>query len=1214
MRGDAAERKETTAGNRCEDGCEMHHHIQRSLLVSFASLLAICRVLCPCGGEHACASTGIAPEADTESGASDLSLAGEVDTPVCINEVMAANSNVVADPQGRFEDWIELHNTSKTPINVGGLYLTDDANEPTKWQIPVGSRPLTNILAGGFLVIWADGDVGAAGLHTSFKLNADGDSLYLFEADGVTRIDSVEFGVQIPNVSYGRYPDGSAEWQFLSLATPGAANVQAYAGLAADVTFSRAHGFYDQPIEVAIACDTPDAVVYYTTDGSEPYKEGGRFPNGRVYAGPIRIGQTTCLRAKAIKPGWRSSKISTQTYIFLAQVFNQPMAPAGFPTAWGGTTADYAMSSGIVTPQIRTVREGLESLPTMSLVMTLDDLFGATQGIYANPNGTTASWERPASIEMIYPDGQEGFQANCGARIYGDVGRREKKKSIRLLFKGMYGQTKLDYPLFGAEAAKEFDTFILRANFNDGYPYGQAKTQYLRDEWSRRLQLALGQPSAHGRYVHLYVNGLYWGLYNPVERPDASFAASYCGGDKEDWDAYNSGSPTGGSTGTSYSSMLSAARQGVSTNQGYQRFRGNNPDGTPNPAYVNYLDVDNYIDYLIVNFFVGNTDWPHKNWYGAMNRVHSTGFKCFSWDAEWIMDLVVGGSLDSGLSKNVVGVANGIAEPYGQLRQNPEFRLLFGDHVHRAFFNGGPLYAAPGRSSWDPAHPEDNRPAASYADLANTIEKAMLVENARWGDVGGTYTMTQWLTERDYLLNTYLVQRPGIVLGQLRNAGLYPSVDAPIFQINGTYQHGGHVAAGARLSMTGSTVWYTLDGSDPRVSTQAAQATSATTLVAENAPKRVLVPTKDIGDAWKSGGAFDDSAWTSVITGPGGVGYERGSGYQQYLSIDLGAQMYNKQATCYIRIPFTVTSTAYSNLLLKARYDDGFIAYLNGTEVARRNFTGTPRWNSVGSADNPDTAAVGQESIDISTSMGLLKSGANLLAIHGLNGTLDSSDMLISVELAATKGAPASASPAGAAASAVRYAGPIVLSKSTVVRARALSGSTWSALNEAVFAVGPVAQNLRVSEIMYHPRDSGNPNDPNTEFIELTNIANQSINLSLVRFTDGIDYIFPSFELPAGGYCLVVKDLAAFQAKYGSKLPVVGEYAGNLDNGGERIELVDAAGQMIQSFTYDDAWFKNTDGQGYSLTVKNPKAADVDSLNDKTAWQAASPSPGRASP
>ena len=117
------------------------------------------------------------------------------------------------------------------------------------------------------------------------------------------------------------------------------------------------------------------------------------------------------------------------------------------------------------------------------------------------------------------------------------------------------------------------------------------------------------------------------------------------------------------------------------------------------------------------------------------------------------------------------------------------------------------------------------------------------------------------------------------------------------------------------------------------------------------------------------------------------------------------------------------------------------------------------------------------------------------------------------------------------------------MNQSTHIKARAFNGR-WSALSEAVFASVSVAQGLRVSEIMYHPLDTGNPNDPNTEFIELTNIAGQSINLNLVRFTDGIDYTFPSFELPAGGYCLVVKDLAAFQAKYGAKLPVVGAIRG----------------------------------------------------------------------
>ena len=116
--------------------------------------------------------------------------------------------------------------------------------------------------------------------------------------------------------------------------------------------------------------------------------------------------------------------------------------------------------------------------------------------------------------------------------------------------------------------------------------------------------------------------------------------------------------------------------------------------------------------------------------------------------------------------------------------------------------------------------------------------------------------------------------------------------------------------------------------------------------------------------------------------------------------------MYKINGSCYIRIPFTLANADFSNLLLRVRYDDGFIAYLNGAEVARRNFTGEPRWNSVGSADNPDAAAVGQTTIDISDYVGLLGPGANLLAIHGLNGTIDSSDFLISVELVGRRAEP----------------------------------------------------------------------------------------------------------------------------------------------------------------------------------------------------------------
>jgi hypothetical protein len=161
-----------------------------------------------------------------------------------------------------------------------------------------------------------------------------------------------------------------------------------------------------------------------------------------------------------------------------------------------------------------------------------------------------------------------------------------------------------------------------------------------------------------------------------------------------------------------------------------------------------------------------------------------------------------------------------------------------------------------------------------------------------------------------------------------------------------------------------------------------------------------------------------------------------------------------------------------------------------------------------------------------------------------------------------------------------------------------LSGSAWSALNEAVFAVGPVAENLRISEIMYHPAD-----DPNAEFIELTNVGTETVNLNLVALTNGVNFTFDSIELMPADYILVVRDEDAFEAVYGPGYPIAGQYRGSLDNGGERIELVDAVGQTIHSFRFRDDWYDATDGSGLSLVVQDPLTTDPDAWGDKDTWQ-----------
>jgi hypothetical protein len=1156
--------------------------------------------------------------------------------------------------------------------------------------------------------------------------------------------------------------------QYFSQATPAKFNVPGAIDVVADTKFGRDRGFYDAPFLVSITTETEGATIHYTTDGSTPTEV-----RGQPYRGPIPITKTMCLRAMAFKPGWIPTNVDTQTYIFLDEVIRQPADPAGFPATWGSTTADYAMDQRVVNdPQYRgLIRNSLLSLPTISIVTDLSNLFGAS-GIYDNSSRAGVTWERPASIEWIYPDGTTGFHVNAGLRIYGGDPFRgmnlTRKKSFRLFFKRAYGPSKLDFRMFDAEdAAASFDTIVLRAGSNDGWNnWGGGNTQYIIDEFMRRMQLALGQVSPHGTFAHLYINGLYWGLYNPVERPMASFCATYYGGDKEEWDALNSGTPTGESSTTTWNAMLSQAAAGLSDNASYQKIQGNNPDGTNNPAYDDLLDIENYIDWFFSNVWGGTGDWPYHNYYVACRRPpNATGFKFFNWDAEGA--IVVW----SNLNANVTGASDGGARPYVTLRQNDEFRLLFADHVHRHLFNKGP---ATSQASY-----------ARYKDLADQIELAIIAESARWGDQARStpYTLADWRKTRDYILGTYMPQRPAIVLQQLRDAGLYPSVDAPIFLINGLPSPGGEIPTEHFFLMTApkGQILYTLDGSDPRVPVAQSAPGAAVTLVAENAPKRVLVPSvanggnllgnkpaefqvtfyqanrtvssldiaetvisnpsyrttvvtqmapvinffnsgspgnfdndkpfpgttmgadadnfvilatgtiiipdagpwsfgvssddgfglkltgagrtfdlsypnpRSPGDTvgafnitqpgpyqlrlvfYEQGGGselelyaakgsystfssnifrllgdlatgiqvgegniwfssyFDDAAWP---LGSGAIGYEKASGYQGLISVDVAAEMHNRNATCYIRIPFTADNAEYGNLRLRVRYDDGFIAYLNGAEVARRNFTGEPAWNLAAAAEHPDNAAVVFEEINISDYASALNYGNNVLAIHGMNSATGDDDFLISAELVANKLTQGDISP-----NAIEYRSPIVLTKSSHVKARALDGK-WSALNEAVFTVGPVAESLRITEIMYHPAFAGDPNDQNAEFIELTNVGAGNVNLNLVRFTEGIQFTFPDIELASGGRVLVVKDQASFDGYYPEFSGVIaGEYEGSLDNAGERIRLEDAIGRTILDFEYKDGWYDVTDGDGYSLTIINPSDPDTNNWSLKDSWR-----------
>lgn len=784
-----------------------------------------------------------------------------------INEVMASNGAAKADPQGHFDDWIEIYNFGSTPVDIGGMYLTDDPNDPTKWRVPATDPVQTTISPQGYLLVWADGDTEAPGLHAGFKLDAAGEELSLFDADGATLIDTLAFPELATDTSYGRSPDGGDDLRYFVASTPGAPNQGGYVGLVAEIEFSHGHGFHNEPFSVTLATDTPDATIYYTLDGELPgqVQTPPSGPPGRVvpgqpkppavsgtlYTAPIRIDKTTCLRAAAIRDGWKPSAIRTQTYIFVSDVIRQsptgtkPGASwpdpssgggggwggwGGFPGGGGGQVIDYGMDPDVVN-DIRykdLIGDAMLSIPTLSLVTPLANLFDAATGIYMNALQDGSAWERPVSMELIYPDGTEGFQIDAGLRIRGGYGRNgdNAKHAFRVFFRAEYGASKLKYPLFGDEGVNAFDKIDLRTESNYSWAFkgsqgddNGGRNTLLRDVFSRDLQAATGQPYTRSRYYHLYLNGQYWGIYQTQERSEARFAASYFGGDSEDYDVAKvdagPGAPytihTTDGTLDAYNRLWQAARDGFTTDAAYYRVQGLNPDGTPNPAYERLLDVDNVIDYMLCTFYAGDLDAPisnflqntrPNNFYAIYNRATPDGFKFFRHDAEHTMFNVN----ENRTGPYSAGQQMQYFNPqwlHQQLMTHAEYKMRFADHVYRHFFNDGAM-----------------TPAAAAELLTarkDTIDLAVIAESARWGDAKVSKPRTKdddWLPQVRILLNDYFPKRTDIVLGQFKAKSWYPSIEAPVFS-----QHGGAVDSGFALTMTAAfgDIYYTLDGADPRL-------------------------------------------------------------------------------------------------------------------------------------------------------------------------------------------------------------------------------------------------------------------------------------------------------------------------------------------------------------------------------------------------------------
>ncbi|MHC4544246.1 MAG: lamin tail domain-containing protein, partial [Planctomycetota bacterium] len=620
--------------------------------------------------------------------------------------------------------------------------------------------------------------------------------------------------------------------QYFTTPTPGMFNIAGAEGIVSDVWFSHKRGFYDTPFQLMLSTAMDYAEIRYTFDGSRP-----TIMHGLTYTGPFDVNETSTIRAVAVEPGWLDSEVETHTYIFLDDVVTQsPSGELPGPN-WPASRAinnqkfEYGMDTSIVNnavwgPQLK---GALVAIPTMSIVTDLFNLFDYTSGIYVNAGGHGEYWERPTSVELINPDGSEGFQIDAGLRIRGGYSRSpdNPKHAFRFFFRSVYGAGKLNYPLFGEEGVDAFDKVDLRTAQNYSWSYANDSTNTMcRDVWARDTQGLTGQAYTRSRYYHLYINGQYWGIFQTQERPEAAYGASYFGGDREEWDCVKATGPNANYTIEATDGTLdywqdlwnlSNTLPGATDTQRkaiYLQMQGLNSDGTRNPSYPVLLDVDNLIDYMIMVFYDGDRDAPisnflgntrTNNWYGIRNQNGEEGFRYFVHDAEHIMSRGLTNRTGPYLCGNQFQYSN----PqwiHQRLMLVPEYRLRFADHVHKHLFNGGLLMA--------------DAAIGRFQARAQQIDMAIIAESARWGS--STLNKDTWQSAISNEVTGFFPNRTSTIINQLKVttlidggavAPLYPSVSAPSFN-----QHGGEVSSGFNLTMGASSgnIYYTTHGSDPR--------------------------------------------------------------------------------------------------------------------------------------------------------------------------------------------------------------------------------------------------------------------------------------------------------------------------------------------------------------------------------------------------------------
>ncbi|MDA7896034.1 lamin tail domain-containing protein [Akkermansiaceae bacterium] len=697
----------------------------------------------------------------------------------------------IEEMRAEFVDWIELSNSGASTVDLTGWSLTDDQGDLRKWTFPSG----TTIPAGGHLLVLAD-DLDTTGftpvyLHANFKLNAKGEYLALVDDAGVLRTEFAGgFPRQLDFYSLG-LPSGGGEYAYLSEPTPGRANGgPAFSGVVEKPDFDTPAGFHAGSVTLGITTETPGATIRYTTDGTEPTLE-----NGTDYVAPLLLSQINSrtahsIRARAFLEGAISSKTKSGSFL-IGQSSNITSAPALLFAA--DTERSFTKPYGVLS-----IEGG----------RYVDSFWeAADKGDYNMARERGRAFERPAFVEFYAANSTLGFREDAGLRLAASNFSRPRitfngienspwatnsrdKPSFNLYFRDEYEDSSVTFPIFGEDyPVGTFEQLRPRAGKND------INNPHIKDEVMRRLFIDMGNVGSRGIFNSLYLNGEWKGFYNTCERlREPFFQAHYPGSGQ--WDIRQAGNENGGL----------AEGDNDAWDELNIRLQASNVNSRSNwESALELVDPVAMADYFLLNIYGATWDWPNNNWVSARERSADGRYRFYVWDAEGAFGHPrrTGNSNSTKpvnyntITQDLLARTDSTSQMFQRLQRWPEFRLIMADRIHKHFFNGGTL---------DDSSPNDSK-IKEVIDTAISEFSPLLDE--RSSESVDTEFWRYWTasgsSRRSYLL--------GPNDEHFRDAGYWPNTGPPAYN-----QNGGEVFIGFRVTMSGGsgTIYYTLDGSDPR--------------------------------------------------------------------------------------------------------------------------------------------------------------------------------------------------------------------------------------------------------------------------------------------------------------------------------------------------------------------------------------------------------------